>query len=317
MSETTTERVTRLLGIASYLSRQGRVPLSELAQEFQVSDAQLQRDLDLLWCSGLPGHYGGDLIDLHFGGGEVEIDNVEHMGIARPLRLSPDEGIALLAGVEALAEVPGVANHDVIIQLRQILTDALGEAAEYAAGVRMRLMNDGDSVRGDVVGTLREALEEQRRILLKYVSRTEKQTVREVDPLHLLTAEGQSYLRGWCYRAEAERFFRLDRIVSVEILDVETRVLAAEDHQAHLRPESGEIVTLEVEPQAQWALSEVGAENLRETQDGVAGELWVAEEKWFHGFLLSLGEQVISVRPEHHQLDVNQLARSALENYGY
>lgn len=315
MSETTTERVTRLLGIASYLSRQGRVPLSQLTEEFQVSDAQLQRDLDLLWCSGLPGHFGGDLIDLHFGGGEVEIDNVEHMGIARPLRLSPDEGIALLAGVEALAEVPGVANRDVILQLRQILAEALGEAAEHAAGVRMRLVKDSEAVRSDVVCELREALEVQRRVLLEYVSRAEEKTVREVDPLHLLTAEGQSYLRGWCYRAEAERFFRLDRIVSVEILDVDTRVLSAKNSDVHLRPESGEVVTLEVVPHAQWALSEVGATHFCETHRGVKGDLWVAEEKWFHGFLLSLGEQVISVSPEHHQVTVNNLARSALENY--
>ena len=38
--------------------------------------------------------------------------------------------------------------------------------------------------------------------------------------MRLVVVDGRSYLEGWCYRAEAMRLFRLDRMLGVEVLDV-------------------------------------------------------------------------------------------------
>src|SRR5690625_897951 len=102
MAETSSQRVARMLSIVTYVHHAGTVELDELAAHFDVTPAQLKKDLDTLWCSGLPGYGGGDLIEVERSGDLVEITNVEHMGITQPLRLSAEEGIALLAGVEEI-----------------------------------------------------------------------------------------------------------------------------------------------------------------------------------------------------------------------
>ena len=38
--------------------------------------------------------------------------------------------------------------------------------------------------------------------------------------MRLLVVEGRPYLEGWCLRAEGMRLFRLDRVLSLDVLDV-------------------------------------------------------------------------------------------------
>jgi proteasome accessory factor C len=89
------------------LRRQG-VSLEEAARHFGITEEQLVKDLQLLFVCGTPGHMPDDLIEAEWESGEVYVDNAE--AISRPLRLAPDEAVALLVGLRTLAEVPGL--HD-------------------------------------------------------------------------------------------------------------------------------------------------------------------------------------------------------------
>ena len=68
---------------------------------------------------------------------------------------------------------------------------------------------------------MQAALQRQRRrTSWRYlVPARDETTERDVDPMRLLSAEGHTYLEGWCHRAEDVRLFRLDRVVGVEVLD--------------------------------------------------------------------------------------------------
>jgi proteasome accessory factor C len=46
-------------------------------------------------------------------------------------------------------------------------------------------------------------------------------TERDVDPMRVVYLDGHWYLEGWCHRAEDVRLFRLDRIQTLELLDVD------------------------------------------------------------------------------------------------
>lgn len=315
MAETSSQRVARMLSIVTYVHHAGTVELDELAAHFDVTPAQLKKDLDTLWCSGLPGYGGGDLIEVERSGDLVEITNVEHMGITQPLRLSAEEGIALLAGVEALASVPGIEDADTIAEVREILATALGEAADATRDLQLEVIEDATAVATEIATTVRAAIDQQRRLAITYVSNSDETTQREVDPLRIAASEGNSYLRAWCYRADGERAFRLDRISAAEILDV-----AAEDHPEispafSLTPAEGEEVTVEVTSPAQWVLSEIGARDLEFTDRGVCATVTVGNRAWFHSLLLSLGAAVINVEPAEHRTAVQGAAARALANY--
>ena len=104
----TAERMTRLLALVPYLqARPDGVRLADAADDFGVTEAQLRRDLDLLWVCGLPGHGPGDLIDLAFEGDRVRVTFTA--GLVRPLRLTTDEAVALIVALRALLDMPGLA----------------------------------------------------------------------------------------------------------------------------------------------------------------------------------------------------------------
>src|SRR5690625_96870 len=315
MAETSSQRVARLLSIVTYVHHAGTVDFTDLAQHFDVSHAQLKKDLDTLWCSGLPGYGGGDLIEVERAGDLVQITNVEHMGITAPLRLSAEEGIALLAGVEALARVPGVEDQHTIEEVRAKLTAALGTAEGISRDVEIELVRDSAAVDPEIAATVRQALEAGKRLAITYVSNADETTQREVDPLRLVAAEGNSYLRAWCYRATGERAFRLDRIARAEILDVAAHPPEAVSLEFSLTPEEGEDITLEVTSPAQWVLSEIGGRNLEFTSRGVRAEVTVNNRAWFHSLLLSLGSNVVAVEPEVHLRRAQDSAHRALVNY--
>ena len=67
-----------------------------------ITSEQLVKDLELLFVCGTPGHLPDDLIEAEWESGEVYLDNADT--ISRPLRLAPDEAVALLVGLRTLAE---------------------------------------------------------------------------------------------------------------------------------------------------------------------------------------------------------------------
>lgn len=62
-TESTLDRITRMLAMMGYLADHDRVPVGELAEHFGVTESQVLKDIDLLWVTGTPGYYPDDLVD--------------------------------------------------------------------------------------------------------------------------------------------------------------------------------------------------------------------------------------------------------------
>ena len=67
------DRLPRLLALVPYLLKHPGVRVADVAELFGVTEAQLRRDLELLWVCGLPGHGPGDLIDMELEGETVRL----------------------------------------------------------------------------------------------------------------------------------------------------------------------------------------------------------------------------------------------------
>src|SRR5215469_1696743 len=106
------ERLPRLLALVPYLQARPNIALARAAADFGVTEAQLRRDLTLLWMCGLPGHGPGDLIDLSFEGERVSV--IFDAGMSRPLRLTAEEALALVVALRTLAEMPGITDRDAV-----------------------------------------------------------------------------------------------------------------------------------------------------------------------------------------------------------
>ncbi len=112
----------------------------------------------------------------------------------------------------------GLEDRSALNRLIAKLEAAAGEAASVSAQVAIQVDSHNDSGYTD---TIRDALDRGRRLhLTYYVPGRDESTERDVDPMRLLVADGRPYLEGWCLRAEGMRLFRLDRVLSLAVLDV-------------------------------------------------------------------------------------------------
>jgi proteasome accessory factor C len=121
-------QLTRLLALIPWLLQRPGVTAQEAAAEFGISEAQLRADLGLAFFCGLPGHMPDDLIDVSYDGDQIVVTNADT--IARPLRFAPDEAVALIAGLRAMAEIPAPTRPDVLDRVIAKLERAAGDAAD-------------------------------------------------------------------------------------------------------------------------------------------------------------------------------------------
>lgn len=198
-------RLRRMLALIPWILAHPGVTIGELARRFEVPERELEADLELLPMCGLPPYTADRLIDVWVADdGAVSIRLAEYF--ERPLRLTPSEGLALLAAGRALQAVPGADPEGPLATALTKLEGALGARGALAIDV-------GSTDRLD---QLTQATADGDQLELDYYSfARDEMTTRVVDPLRVFHALGAWYLAAYCHRAEGERLFRVDRVRGV------------------------------------------------------------------------------------------------------
>ena len=121
-------QVRRLLSLVPYLRDHDGARMAEVAEAFGISEATLRDDLNVLWMCGMPGLTPGDLIDIDMdavdGEGVIHLSNADYL--TRLLRLSAEEAMALVLGLQALHEIAGPGEQDAIERASKKLEEASG-----------------------------------------------------------------------------------------------------------------------------------------------------------------------------------------------
>lgn len=319
----TAPHLARLLSLVPYLLAHPYARLPDVARTFGVPERQLRRDLDLVFCCGLPGHMPDDLIDVNIEGDTITLTNADT--IARPLRLTVEEALALLVGLRVLAGTRGPGDRDVVDRLAAKLESAAGEAtadepaAVAAAGERVAVATEDVD---EVSAAATDALTCRRRLHLRYhVPGRDETTSREVDPMRLLLVDGRSYLEAWCRRAEDVRLFRLDRVVDVSVLDTAADVPAdavpRDLDEGLYRPSPQDVaVDLELEAAGRWVSEYYPCESVTELGEGrLAVRIRTPDTRWIRRLALRLGRSGRITAPDELVQSVQEDARAALAAY--
>jgi proteasome accessory factor C len=309
------DQLPRLLALVPYLLQHQGVQTADAAAVFGVTEEQLRRDLNLLWLCGLPGHGPGDLIDLEFEGDTITL--WEPAGVTRPLRLAADEALALIVALRTLAETPGLAERDSVDRALAKIEEAAGAAAAPAGRVEVAL--EGEE---RVLPVVRAALEQGTRLhLAYYVPGRDETTERDVDPMRLLLVEGRSYLEAWCRRVEAVRLFRLDRVVSLSLLDVAAELPPEAEQRdlsqgLFLASPDDTLVVLALGPGAHWVADYYPCESVEDVGDGtLVTRLRTPDTAWVQRLALRLGDSASVLAPAELAAQVRTAARDALAAY--
>jgi proteasome accessory factor C len=273
----------RVLALVPWILAHPGVTVAELAERFEVSETELERDLELLPMCGLPPYTADRLIDVSIIDGEVEIRLAEYF--ERPLRLTPAEGIALLAAGRALLGVPGSDAGGPLATALDRLEDALGARGGLAVDV-------GGS---DHVEVLQDAVTEHEQVEIDYYSfARDEMTTRVIDPWRVFHAFGAWYVAAWCHLATAERLFRVDRIRGLRVtgghFDPASRPADGGPGLVYSPSDEDPRVTLWLGPDAAWVVESHPTESVESLGGGAHRVVMaISEPAWLERLLLTLG----------------------------
>ncbi len=315
--ESATARLSRLLTMVPWLVNRQGIDIDQAAADLGVPRAQIESDLALLFVCGTPGHLPDDLIEAEWEEGKVFLRNADT--IARPLRLGMDEAMALIVGLRALADVPGLGERDAVDRALAKLTEATGEGARATSRVHVTLA--GGAPEATLIA-MRDAIAHTRRVHLRYlVAARDESTERDVDPMRLVSLDGHWYLEGWCHRAQEMRLFRLDRVERFAVLDqdgtppVQARSRDLDADIFTPRPDDLE-VTLHLQQTAAWVADYYPVQDCTVNEDGTLTiTLRTADPTWIRNLVWRLAGGARVLAPTDLREAVRAGAEEALSAY--
>jgi len=278
------EKLQRLLALVPWVAARDGPTIEEVSERFGCTEAELVADLDRLFMCGLYPYTPDVLIEVDVADGRVWIRYADYF--SRPLRLTPAEGLALLAAGKAVQSFPGADQSGPLARGLAKLARTLGIAGDDALDVALAAVPE------EIVTTLRTAVDGRHQVELDYYSfGRDEVTRRVVDPYAVFSAGGQWYLSAYCHAVDDDRLFRVDRVRAATLLA--THVTHTEGSVAaavyNARPDDPR-VTLELAPAARWVAEQYPVERLKELRGGrLRITLAVSERAWLERLLLRLG----------------------------
>ncbi|HSN37997.1 MAG TPA: WYL domain-containing protein, partial [Arthrobacter sp.] len=209
---TSEDQLTRMLQLVPFLVHNQGLHISVVADKFGITRQELEADLRILICSGLPEGYPDDLLDIQWDDDHVTIS--EDLDLKRPVRFTVEEACALLTGLETLNGLPELAEGGALESVTLKLMAAAGAEGLKAAALSGPEVAPGNSA---ALETASEAIRTGAQLRLRYFSLL-RDTVseRNIDPLRLYSLDNTWYLEAYCHAAQGLRNFRLDRIETLE-----------------------------------------------------------------------------------------------------
>jgi proteasome accessory factor C len=278
-------RLGRLLAIVPWVAANDGPRVEEVCRRFGVQEKELVADLNLLFMCGVYPFTPDVLIDVNFSDGRVWIRMADYF--RRPLRLNPQEGLALASAASAFLNLPGADPNGALATAVEKLQTVLGVAADDALEVELGDVDPG------LLEQLRRAATEREKVRIDYYSfGRDGFSQRVVQPWRVFNSGGHWYLSGFCESAQAERLFRVDRVTNATptgdhfeaVADAGTRTATY-----HPGPEDARYV-LDLSPPVHWIAEQYPNESVEARPDGILRvTLRSGQRAWLERLLLRAG----------------------------
>ncbi len=304
---TADDRLRRLLALVPWVAAQGGADVDEVCARFGCTEDQLRSDLELLFVCGVHPFTPDALVEAWLEDGRVHISYAEWF--RRPLRLTPAQGLVLVATARALLSVPGTDPSGPLARALDKVAVAVG--AEPGEGVDVEL---GQADR-DVLAQLQAASAAGRRVELDYYSfGSDRFTTRLVDPWLVFSSSGAWYLRGHDHHAGEPRRFRVDRVQAARpTYQPFERPADTGPTEPYTRRASDPVVVLDLEPAAAWVAGHHPVDGVEELGGGrLRVHLPVSEPGWLARLLVRLGPLATVVEGPPELTGVGRVAAARL-----
>ncbi len=198
----------RLLRLLSMLQARRSWPGAELAEQLEVTDRTLRRDIDRLRSLGYPVHSTSGVAGGYSLGAGASLP---------PLMLDDDEGLAVFMGLKNAVggSLSGIedASLRALAKLERVLPARVRTRVQTLSASFVRLSDSGPRVELDTVSALAQACSDQLEIRFGYRDQQGNESQRHVEPHRVVHMERRWYLVAYDKGREDFRTFRLDRLI--------------------------------------------------------------------------------------------------------
>ena len=292
-------QTNRLFEIIYILLSRGTVTAKELAERFGVSVRTVYRDIDVLSLAGIPVY-----TEKGKGGGIRLLDEF----VLNKSVLSEEEQNEILSALQGLSAVKTEDTAHVLDKLGHFFGHKTANWIEVD-------YSDWSFRNGEIFQRLKAAILEKRLVLFEYFNAHGEKGRRRAEPLQLWFKSKSWYLKAFCLDKNDVRTFKLTRIrgLTVSAETFPERDLLKTMGIRPPAPDPYPDVTLRLSVSAALAYRVYDEFDEREVTRGKDGRFEITvtwpEDEWVYGTILSYGEHMTVIAPEH----IREIIREKIE----
>ncbi|PAB59129.1 helix-turn-helix transcriptional regulator [Anaeromicrobium sediminis] len=299
-------KLERLLAIVIKMLNKDKVTAKELADYFQVSVRTIQRDMEEINMTGIPiVSYKGPK------GGYGILDNYKiHKNF-----FSDIEYKMLIMSLKGVAQVYEDKNLSAIIEK----LGAIGPKGNEENNVVMDFSPWGNpKKRREKVNKIKNAIDNNRITQFEYIDNNGKESCRKVEPLSLILKINTWYLHAYCIARKDYRLFKVSRMRNIVITN--DNFVKREDESVYkfnFEENIGTKLRLKFERQALNRLDDYfEIEDVNFNEDGyIYVDVTYPEDEWVYGMVLSFGDKVEVIEPDHIRKIIKDRAENIFNKY--
>ncbi|MGK9268787.1 YafY family transcriptional regulator [Bacillus inaquosorum] len=293
-------KLERLLAIVMLLISKKQVQAAELAELFEVSVRTIYRDIDSINRAGIP------IVTSQGSGGGIGI--METYRLEREW-LKEEELFAIASALQSVSSMCEPASHSTAYQkIKHLIPEQSAEAFKHQTEKWFIDMTawghteDQKALRENISA----AIDRLSTISFTYTNASGETLLRETEPYTLVCKAGHWYLYAYCLVRNDFRFFKLNRIKDMTILqnsfirkDIQLDTLPW-DRNWYEKDRLTELVILVQQPARQRIREWFGSEVLHCDEDeNCRAVISLPEDQWLIGFLLQFGKDIEVLEPLH------------------
>lgn len=298
-------KVERLLSMITYLLNRELVTARELMDRYQVSERTIQRDIDSLNRAGVPvvsirGAHGGYKI----------LDTYKLKNHTQTLRDYESIGFALNTLKTAIDD-----------QDLQNITEKYNSVVKPSSdelSLDLGVVKENEEI-NELLLILKDAIARKKKITFSYCNANQQVSRKMVEPISVHYKWYAWYLLGYCTNRKDYRVYKVARISDCQV----THQSIFQDHKKEnlfdeIMASDDRKMTKLVFECDDSALPVVREYMNQADIEGNKVTIYIMEsERFWFGILLSLGNQVRIIEPEHIRERIINHSNKIIENYKY
>ena len=279
-------KLNRLLEIVHILMHKESVTAPFLADKFSVSKRTIYRDIDTLSLSGIPVY-----TEQGKGGG---ISLLPEYVLNKTL-LSEQEQNEILTALHGLSKIKADETDRVLQKISSFFNKSATDWLE------VDFSDWGNESNTIIFDNFKKAILERKVVTFDYYNRYGQKTFRRIEPMKLWYKSHSWYIKGFCLIKNEQRLYKVTRVENLVITNDVFELRDINDSENKLNTEQLTTFRFHIAPEMAYRVFDFFHEgNVERMEDGsfIVKATW-GEDNWVYGFVLSFGEYIEVLEPEH------------------